>query len=150
MPGEGQGRLRTSRCRGPLEELRGVNDEIDGGAYRPAIPASVRYHRMCPKVASLSGCDGTCHPWRKKSSARQDRNAGSPRTGGPMQLDLSDDDAELLRDVLDSVVRDLSPEIADTDNPYYRRELKERRDRLRGVLDVLGGPLGAQLHIQAR
>ena len=67
-----------------------------------------------------------------------------------MQLDLSDGDAELLREVMDSVVRDLSPEIADTDNPAYRRELKERRDRLRGVLDVLGGPLGAQLHIQAR
>ena len=65
-----------------------------------------------------------------------------------MQLDLSDVDAELLREVLDSVVRDLSPEIADTDNPAYRRELKERRDRLRTMLDFLGGPLGAQLQCQ--
>ena len=66
-----------------------------------------------------------------------------------MQLDLSNGNAELLREVLDSVVRDLSPEIADTDNPAYRRELKERRDRLRAMLDVLGGPVGAQLQIQA-
>ena len=64
-------------------------------------------------------------------------------------LVLSDVDAELLREVLDSVVRDLSPEIADTDNPAYRRELKERRDRLRAMLDLLGGPVGAQLQIQA-
>jgi hypothetical protein len=54
-----------------------------------------------------------------------------------MQLDLSDDDAEL-------------PEIVHTDNPGYRHMLKARRDRLRGMLNLLGGPLAAQRHSQAR
>jgi hypothetical protein len=67
-----------------------------------------------------------------------------------MQLDLSDDDAELLREVLDSVVSNLSPEIVHTDNPGYRHMLKARRDRLRGMLNLLGGPLAAQRHSQAR
>lgn len=56
-----------------------------------------------------------------------------------MQLDLNDQDAQLLREVLDGVVRDLSPEIADTDNPGYRRMLNARRDQLLGILGRLGG-----------
>jgi hypothetical protein len=47
-----------------------------------------------------------------------------------MQLYLSDEEADLLRDVLETVVRDLSPEIADTDNAAYRRELIARREQL--------------------
>ena len=58
-----------------------------------------------------------------------------------MQLELTDGDAELLREVLDSVVRDLRSEIADTDNPDYRRGLIVRRDRLRALLDKVGGPV---------
>ena len=57
-----------------------------------------------------------------------------------MQLELDDGDLQILREVLHSVVQDLSPEIADTDNPTYRRDLKSRRDRLRAVLERLGGP----------
>ena len=57
-----------------------------------------------------------------------------------MRLELDDGDLQILREVLHSVVQDLSPEIADTDNPTYRRDLKARRDRLRAVLDLLGGP----------
>jgi hypothetical protein len=57
-----------------------------------------------------------------------------------MRLELDDGDVELLREVLHSVVQDLSAEIADTDNPTYRQELKHRRDRLRAVLEILGGP----------
>ena len=58
-----------------------------------------------------------------------------------MQLELTDDDAELLQEVLDSVVRDLRSEIADTDNRDYRRGLIARRDRLRALLDQVGGPV---------
>lgn len=43
-----------------------------------------------------------------------------------MQVDLSAADVDLLAEVLESVLSDLSPEIADTDNPEYRRSLKER------------------------
>jgi hypothetical protein len=49
------------------------------------------------------------------------------------QLELSAEDVELLREVLDATIRDLSPEIADTDNPGYRRGLVERRERLQGI-----------------
>ena len=58
-----------------------------------------------------------------------------------MQYELSDDETLLLREVLDSTVRDLSPEIVDTDNPNFRRSLVDRRDHLRTILDRLGGPL---------
>lgn len=56
-----------------------------------------------------------------------------------MQLDLSDDDTELLREVLDTAVDRLTSEIGHTDNRVYRQNLKGRRDRLRGLIDVLGG-----------
>jgi len=57
-----------------------------------------------------------------------------------MRLELDDGDLQILREVLYSVIQDLSPEIADTDNPVYRRDLKSRRDRLRAMLERLGGP----------
>jgi hypothetical protein len=56
-----------------------------------------------------------------------------------MQLDLTDVEAGELRDLLDASLGDLSSEIADTDNPSYRLALKERRERLRGVQQKLGG-----------
>ena len=57
-----------------------------------------------------------------------------------MQLDLSEDDVELLREVVDSALDRLTSEIGHTDNRVYRQNLKDRRDRLRGLIDVLGGP----------
>lgn len=56
-----------------------------------------------------------------------------------MQLEFNDDEVELLREVIQSTVSDLSPEIADTDNPQYRRMLNGRRDTLNSVLAKLGG-----------
>ncbi len=58
-----------------------------------------------------------------------------------MHLDLTDDAASLLREILNSAVRDLSHEIADTDNSTYRAELRDRRDAVRSILDDVGGPL---------
>lgn len=55
-----------------------------------------------------------------------------------MRLDLSPDDVELLRGVLEAVVSDLSPEIAHTDNALYRRGLAAQRDHLRALLERLG------------
>ena len=56
-----------------------------------------------------------------------------------MQVDLSDDDVELLKEVLDTSLDRLTSEIRHTENPVYRQNLKGRRDRLRGLIDVLGG-----------
>ncbi|HEU4840675.1 MAG TPA: hypothetical protein VFT09_04505 [Ilumatobacteraceae bacterium] len=54
-------------------------------------------------------------------------------------LQLEPDEVEALREVLHSAIRDLSPEIADTDNPEYRRGLKARRELLRTVVARLDG-----------
>jgi hypothetical protein len=66
-----------------------------------------------------------------------------------MHLDLADDDVELVREVMDSAVSHLTSEIAHTDSRAYRHNLKERRDRLRGVLDLLGSQTPPQRHDQA-
>jgi len=55
-----------------------------------------------------------------------------------MDLTLTDDEANELRDLLDGSLGDLSSEIADTDNPSYRLALKERRTRLQAVRARLG------------
>jgi hypothetical protein len=54
-------------------------------------------------------------------------------------LQLEPDEVEALREVLHSAISDLSPEIADTDNPEYRRGLKARRELLRTVVARLDG-----------
>lgn len=56
-----------------------------------------------------------------------------------MELHLTDEEASDLADVLDEVVSDLSPEIADTDNPNYRALLRTKRDRLRSIRSRLNG-----------
>jgi hypothetical protein len=51
-----------------------------------------------------------------------------------MNLELDAAELDAVRDALSSTIRDLSPEIADTDNPQFRRELKARRDLLVAVV----------------
>jgi hypothetical protein len=55
-----------------------------------------------------------------------------------MDIELTDDQANVLRDTLDEVLDDLSTEIAGTDNPMYRTALNGRRDLLREVRARLG------------
>jgi hypothetical protein len=50
-----------------------------------------------------------------------------------MDLQLTAEEATELRNVLIAAISDLSPEIADTDNPSYRAMLRHRRDVLRGI-----------------
>ena len=47
-----------------------------------------------------------------------------------MQLTLSAHEAHLLRQLVPSYLKELRGEIVDTDNPGYRRELREERDSL--------------------
>ena len=54
-----------------------------------------------------------------------------------MQLELTDDEVVALRDFLTSRLGDLSAEISHTDNPAYRRELRQQRDLLLRVHDTL-------------
>jgi hypothetical protein len=64
------------------------------------------------------------------------RTRGGHRLEG-LTLELNAEQVALLVDVLDSTIRDLSPEIADTDNPSFRRQLIERREQLRAIRSLL-------------
>jgi hypothetical protein len=50
---------------------------------------------------------------------------------------LEEAEARSLRDLLGASIGDMSMEIADTDNPTFRKELKSRRDRLQRVLEAI-------------
>jgi hypothetical protein len=58
--------------------------------------------------------------------------------GAVMILNLSESLAEELRETLEGVLGDMSSEIADTDNPNYRKQLQARRDRLAAIRADLG------------
>lgn len=52
-----------------------------------------------------------------------------------MTLELNEEEAAELQALLDAAISDLSPEIADTDNPNFRAMLRQRRDRLIAIRD---------------
>jgi len=54
-----------------------------------------------------------------------------------MILELSESVADELRVTLSEVLGDMSSEIADTDNPKYRRVLEVRREHLRSIQSQL-------------
>lgn len=56
-----------------------------------------------------------------------------------MNLDLSREQTDELRSVLDEVLGDLSAEIADTENPTYRSALGHRRSLLTEIRAQLAG-----------
>jgi len=55
-----------------------------------------------------------------------------------IQLDLTDDEAALLKEFLESTLKNLSYEIADTDTSEFRDQLKARRDALTRISQALG------------
>jgi hypothetical protein len=95
-----------------------------------------------------------CHPASGLVSKVPWSEAGSPprirveavfpdcrlvQGGCDMRLELDDGQIDLLRVLLDTALRDLNYEIADTDLPAYRHTLRERRETLRVLLDMVGG-----------
>lgn len=50
-----------------------------------------------------------------------------------MNLDLSEQEATVLCEVLDRHVSDMYAEISHTDNPTFRSGLREQRDLLRSI-----------------
>jgi hypothetical protein len=58
-----------------------------------------------------------------------------------MQLQLSSDQVELLREVLDRAFRDLRSEVVATDPSDFKHELRDREAMLSGILQMVGGPL---------
>lgn len=57
-----------------------------------------------------------------------------------MNLTLSDDEAGELRSLLDTVLGDLSHEIAATDNADYRATLRQRRELVTSIRHALDVP----------
>jgi len=58
-----------------------------------------------------------------------------------LQIDVTDDTAEVLREVLDIALHDLNCEIAAADLPSYRKTLRDKREKLQQVLATLGGAI---------
>jgi len=54
-----------------------------------------------------------------------------------IQLDLSPQEQEILKEALESYISDLRMEIADTDKQDYREKLKHRKDILNKVVETL-------------
>jgi hypothetical protein len=59
-----------------------------------------------------------------------------------VRLELPDDDAAALREVLQRYLSDLRMEIADTDHMDFRERLKETEELLKRLLRQLGAPPG--------
>jgi hypothetical protein len=59
-------------------------------------------------------------------------------------LELTDPEAELLREVAEEWLSDLRTEIADTDSLDYREALKWKESLLRDVLERLAAPAGVR------
>jgi hypothetical protein len=63
------------------------------------------------------------------------------QTGSTTTITLTDEQAAIVREVLDGVLRELRYEIADTDGSEWKQRLKAREESLRALLVPLGGPL---------
>ncbi|MFL5542754.1 MAG: hypothetical protein ACJ8J0_27480 [Longimicrobiaceae bacterium] len=56
-----------------------------------------------------------------------------------MNLDLTQEDAAILRDVIRSYLSELHDEIVHTENFEFREALQAKQQRLNDLLDRLGG-----------
>jgi hypothetical protein len=59
------------------------------------------------------------------------------------KLELTEPEADLLREIVEEWLSDLRVEIGHTDNLDYRERLKRQEAVLRDVLDRLGAPAAA-------
>jgi hypothetical protein len=58
-----------------------------------------------------------------------------------IRLDLSDAEAELLREIAEDWLSELRTEIAHTDRADFREGLKRKEERLKGLIERLGTPV---------
>lgn len=58
-----------------------------------------------------------------------------------VELDLTEEERQILLDVLQSYLSDLRMEIADTDRMDFRDMLKDRKAVVQKALDSLGAPV---------
>lgn len=55
-----------------------------------------------------------------------------------LELDLTDEELDILRQVLDDALSDLRMEISDTDSLDFREMLKRRKAAITRVLEAIG------------
>jgi hypothetical protein len=65
-----------------------------------------------------------------------------------MHLQLTEDECAVLRELLEWRLGSLSVEISHTDNPDYRRGLREHRETLRRIRDALTAASASQATTQ--
>lgn len=58
-----------------------------------------------------------------------------------VELDLTEEERQILHDVLQSYLSDLRMEIADTDRMDFRDMLKDRKAVVQKAMDSLGAPV---------
>ncbi|WP_158009750.1 hypothetical protein [Carbonactinospora thermoautotrophica] len=58
-----------------------------------------------------------------------------------MRLELTNEEATVLRELLETYLGDFYMEILHTDNPGYRRLLRTRRATLQRILEALRSPV---------
>lgn len=85
--------------------------------------------------------EGSIRLGRCADSQPQRRDSAEGEATVATIVTLDDAQAALLRELLDRALRELRYERADTDNPEYKRMLRDREATLRAVLEPLGGPL---------
>ncbi|MCL2688728.1 MAG: hypothetical protein FWE57_02620 [Chitinispirillia bacterium] len=54
-----------------------------------------------------------------------------------IKIELTENQGLLLNEVLDRVLSDLRMEIADTDSPFYKDKLRERKEELIAIMALL-------------
>jgi hypothetical protein len=68
------------------------------------------------------------------------------KKGTDVKLELTEEQAEELKALLEGALREMSHEIAATDNPEYRSALNGRRQILTAVADALQHPAETSSH----
>jgi len=56
-----------------------------------------------------------------------------------IKIELTESQGLMLNEVLDRVLSDLRMEIADTDSPFYKDKLRERKEEIKAVMTLLKG-----------
>lgn len=54
-----------------------------------------------------------------------------------ISLELTNEEKDLLVEVLESYISDLRMEVADTDSPFFKEQLKAKKEKLTKILNAL-------------
>jgi hypothetical protein len=54
-----------------------------------------------------------------------------------IKIELTESQGQLLNEVLDRTLSDLRMEIADTDSPFYKDKLRERKEEISSIMALL-------------